>query len=383
MKNNNEKQKKKTIGTFGAASFLNDVGSDMISPIWPLFVINFLGAPLTILGLLDGLGESTVSLSKAGAGYFSDRIKKRKAFIWLGYLFASLSRLGYAISNTWPHLIPFRILDRAGKIRDAPRDAIVADISTKKELGRNFGFINALDNLGAVLGITLSIFLFGVLGYKNLFLLASIPSVIAVLLILFNVKEKHNKSKLHKGITFKDISSNLKLLFILSTVFAIGAFSYSFLLIYANKFGFAVTTIPILYLIFTAVASLTTFQFGKLSDKIGRKKVLMLSFALWSIVCLSFIIFQSFFTIILAFVIYGLHKGSIDPVQKSFVSELAKKKFRASTLGGFQMLIGLAALPASLAAGILADKIHIFAPFYLSLGLTLISLLLLMFVKEK
>ena len=139
---------KKTIRTFAWASFLNDMGSDIISPVWPLFVTQVLKANMAALGFLDGLGEALVSLSKALAGYASDRLRKRKIFIWTGYLCGGISRWGYALSSVWPHLIPFRILDRAGKIRSSPRDAMIADMSTSLNRGRHFGIIRAMDNGG-------------------------------------------------------------------------------------------------------------------------------------------------------------------------------------------------------------------------------------------
>jgi len=115
---------KKTIRTFLWASFLNDMGSDMIYPVWPLFVTTVLKANMSALGFLDGLGEALVSISQAASGYLSDRLRKRKVFIWSGYLCGALSRIGYSLSGTWQHLVPFRIMDRAGKIRGAPRDAM-------------------------------------------------------------------------------------------------------------------------------------------------------------------------------------------------------------------------------------------------------------------
>lgn len=174
MKKNNSK---KTLRTFALASFLNDLGSDMIYPVWPLFVTAVLGGNMAGLGFLDGMGEALVSLSQAASGYLSDKTKKRKVFIWLGYLFGALSRIGYAFAAAWQHLVPFRFLDRAGKIRSAPRDAIIADISTEQTRGGNFGLLRAMDNLGAVCGIIVCILLFKTLGYRNLFLLAAIPSI--------------------------------------------------------------------------------------------------------------------------------------------------------------------------------------------------------------
>lgn len=136
----NKYHSKKVVRTFAAASFLNDMGSDIIYPIWPLFVTEVLKANMTALGFLDGLGNALVSISKAASGYFSDRLKKRKAFIWIGYLFGAFSRIGYAFSSVWTHLIPFRILDRGGKIRGAPRDAYIADVSTQKNRGKILDF---------------------------------------------------------------------------------------------------------------------------------------------------------------------------------------------------------------------------------------------------
>lgn len=379
-----ERQKRKTVKVFAIASFLNDLGSDMIYPIWPLFVTTILGANMVVLGFIDGLGDAIVSISQALSGYISDRIRKRKIFIWTGYLFGSLSRLGYAVSSTWQHLIPFRILDRCGKIRSAPRDAIVADISTDQDRGGNFGMLRAMDNLGAVCGIIICILFSGFLGYRRIFLLAAIPSVIGTILILFFIKEKKSaNSKVYKGLSMKNLDKNFRLFLFLSSLFALGSFSYSFLLIFAKESGFKTTFVPLLYLIFTAVASLFSFPFGRLSDKIGRKSVLGLSYIFWALVVLSFIILKGNLAIILGFILYGLHKGALEPVQKTFVSELSPREYRASSLGGFQMVIGLCALPASFIAGVLWDKIDKSAPFYLSLILTFIAIVMMIFVKEQ
>jgi len=374
---------KKTIRIFAAASFLNDLGSDIIYPIWPLFLTTVLKANMATLGFLDGLGDSLVSLSQAASGYISDRIKKRKVFIWIGYIFGALSRVGYALSSAWTHLIPFRVLDRSGKIRSAPRDAIVADISDDTNRGKNFGLIRAMDNLGAVFGILVCIFLFSVLGYRILFALAAFPSFISAALIFFLIKERRSERlRVYKGIALKDLDRNFTLFLVLSSILALGAFSYSFLLIYAKEFGFTITFVPVLYLIFTVVASLLSYPFGKLSDRIGRKPVLLLSYLFWIIVCLSVISKSDRFMIVLVFVFYGAHKGALEPVQKTLVSEMAPCKFRASCLGGFQMVTGLCALPASFIAGVLWEILGMSAPFYLSLILTTVSGGMLLFVKE-
>jgi MFS family permease len=374
---------KKTIRTFALASFLNDMGSDIIYPIWPLFVTQVLKANMTALGFLDGLGDALVSLSQAFSGYLSDRIKKRKIFIWLGYLCGSLSRVGYATSAVWQHLIPFRVLDRVGKIRSAPRDALVAEISTDSNRGRHFGLLRAMDNLGAVFGILICILLVNWLGYRLLFALAAIPSFIGALLIFARIKEKKSGGiKIYKDLALKDLEKNFKLYIVLNALFALGTFSYSFLLIYARKFGFKLAFVPVLYLIYSASASVFSLPFGKLSDRVGRKPVLALSFLFWAGVCLGVIFSRSNVLIILVFALYGIHKAALEPVQRTLVAEICPPTFIASCLGGFQMIIGLCALPASLVAGLLWEGFGAIAPFYFSFGLTALSSLLLIFVKE-
>jgi MFS family permease len=379
-----ETENKKSIRVFAWASFLNDLGSDMIYPIWPLFVTSFMGANMAMLGLIDGLGEAFVSISKAVSGYISDRIRKRKCFIWSGYILGSLSRVGYAFAPTWQWLIPLKILDRSGKIRSAPRDALVADISSDQNRGGNFGLMKAMDNLGAVCGIIVCLLLFEHIGFTNLFLIAALPSVISAFLIYKYIKEnKTPDTKLFSSFTFKDLDTNFKLFLVLNSVFTLGAFSYSFLLIFAGKSGFKATYLPIFYLIITVTAALFSLPMGKLSDKIGRKKLMYLAFMIWAVICFSFILSTNSIVVIAVFILYGLHKAALETVQKTYTSELCPECFRATGLGVFQMAVGICALPASLIAGFLWDKIDMHAPFYLSLMLALIACFMLLFVKEN
>jgi len=205
--------------------------------------------------------------------------------------------------------------------------------------------------------------------------------LIGVLLVLTFIKERKTKG-IYKGFSMKDLSRDFRLFLFLSAVFALGSFSYSFLLVYAKEFGFETTFIPVFYLVFTVIASLMSLPFGKLADKIGRKIVMVLSYVFFGLMCLGFVLVRSFFGIPLLFILYGLHLGAMEPVQRTFVSELSPVKYRASSIGAYKMVVGLCALPASLIAGLLWEGIDKFAPFYFSLGLTAVSIILILFVKE-
>jgi Major Facilitator Superfamily. len=378
-------QKKRTVKLFAFASFLNDFGSDIVYAVWPIFVMSISGANMAVLGLIDGLGDALISISKAVSGYYSDKLRKRKIFVWLGYFFGGLSRVGYAFAPAWQWIVPFRALDRSGKIRSAPRDAIIADISSAGDRGKNFGILKMADHAGAFLGIIFAIGLFPLLGYQKLFLLAAIPSLIGAIFIVARFKEKkYAGNEIFSGLRFKDMDNNFRLFTALSAIFSLGAFSYSFLMVFANKFGFEAAAIPVLYLIFTAAAAITSLPFARLSDRIkSRKKVLLLSYLFWILVCAIFILVQTKFALILAFILYGAHKGALDAVQKALICEIAPEQYRASCLGAFQLVVGICALPASLIAGLLWAGVNPLMPFSVSIALTALSGGLMFFVKEK
>ncbi len=370
---------KRTIHTFASATFLNDLGSNMIYPVWPFYVTETLKANMTALGLLDGIGEGLLSISKALSGYFSDRIRKRKVFVWTGYLVGSMARFGYAVAGAWQQLIVFRILDRIGKERSAPRDAIVADVSTPRNRGAHFGFIRGMDLLGALLGSLLVLVLMQILSYRLIFALAAVPTLISAVLVILLIKDRAPLiGSDSTGISLRYLGKKFRLFIVLSAVFAFGAFSYSFLLMYAKETGLPKTLVVALYPLYTAVAAASSFVFGRLADRIGRKPILMLSYLLWIIVCLV-ILFLSRFTIllILGFILYGSHKGILVPIQRTIVAECAPSAYRASCLGGFHMITGLCALPASFVAGLLWENVGRNAPFALSIGLSLAALIML------
>ncbi|NYT03847.1 MAG: MFS transporter [Candidatus Methanofastidiosa archaeon] len=377
-----KEKNKRELYVFSLASFLNDLGSDMIYPIWPLFVTVFLGADVVLLGFIDGIGDALVSISSAFSGYLSDKFRRRKIFVWTGYLSSGVARFGYALSPTWLYLAIFKALDRAGKIRGAPRDAMVAELSSKSNRGSNFGFLRAMDNFGAIVGITLSILLLRYLGFRNLIFLAAIPSFFSVCIIYLFIKEKKFDTQ-KRSFSINLFDRNFRLFVFVNGLFALGAFSYSFFLIYVKDIGFSIYTVPIFYLIFTISSTIFSYPFGKMADRIGRKKVLMISYLSFAFVCTSLIFTRNFIGIVVIFCIYGIYKAAIDISQKTLASEICPLDYRATSLGSFQLITGLMAFPASFIAGILWKTLGMNYPLYFSLTLSLAAFILINLVKEQ
>ena len=379
-----EEQKiaKQTLKTFGWASFWHDVGSDIVFSVWPLFVTQTLGAPVAALGWIDGLGDAIVAMSQAVSGWWSDRIGKRKVFVWVGYLIGGFARLGYALAPTWGWLIPFRMMDRTGKMRGSPRDAILSDQSTAENRASNFGYLRMMDNAGAVIGTLTAALLLGILGHRTLFLLAAIPSALVAIMVYKRIPEaKSTEKKIYKGFNLRKLSPNLTRYFVGSGIFALGSFSYSFLLLYASHSGFIFATVPLLYLLYTVVAAIGSLPAGRLADKWGRRPTLLLALAFWALSLLAFAQ-DSWIAIIIAFVLYGAHLATLGPVQTALAAELAPPDHVAGTLGSYQMVMGLVALPASVIAGYLWSVFGATVPLLFSFGLTVVAGVVLATIKK-
>ena len=374
-----KKEAKKTLISFGLASGLNDLGADMIKPFWPAFVTGVLGAPVAFLGLLDGLGDAIAYGVRFPAGLIADKIRKYKIFIWLGYLFAGLSKIGYALSKIAFLLLPFKILDRLGKARDPPRDALLAKVIPKDQRGYAFGFLTAADNLGATLAPLLALVLFPLLGYRKLFAFAAIPSLIGAALLILLIKERKAKDFLPLKFEF---NKKFVLLTLVSIVFGISWFSISFLILFANQ-TIPIRLNPILLFLTSAAAVAGSWSSGMISDRIGRKLVYAFGFIIWSAICFFAAILKelNIFTALIFFLAYGIQFGIITTIQSPFIADIVEENQRATSLGFLQTLFGFSLLIASLIAGLLWDFLSPIATFYFGFIFSLLAIALIFIFK--
>jgi len=360
---------KRNVLFLGIVSFINDTASDMILPILPLFIKEIGGSGLAV-GLISGVGESVASLFKMFSGYFSDKIGKRKPFVFFGYFIASIAKFLFAFSRIWPHVLILRIMERFGKgLRTAPRDALLAASTEENNRGKGFGFHRAMDSAGAVLGSVIAFILFWYLGFnfRTIFLIAGVISFFSLIPLYF-VKEKkkleENKkatiaTEMNLKFSLKNLPTPLKFFIFIATIFALGNFSYMFFVLRSQEFfevGEFAMGIPILlYILYNISYTIFAYPVGILSDKIGRKFVLLSGYTLFGVVCLGFIFSNSLSFFIILFFLFGLNYALVNATERAFVSDLSREEFRGTALGTFHMSVSLATLPAGLIAGFLWD----------------------------
>lgn len=370
----------------GIVSFLTDLSSEMMMPILPMFIIA-LGGTAFVVGLIGGLGDSIASILKVFSGYWSDRYGRRKPFVFSGYAVSSLAKLFLALSTIWQHVLITRSVERVGKgLRTAPRDAIIADSATTEVRGAAFGIHRAMDTAGAIGGSLLAFLLFWFLEleFKTIILTCAIIAFFA-LIPFYRVREaKREPQETSLGISFKALPARLKGFVLVATIFALGNFTYMFFILRAQDFFTGVVSekaafaIPILlYVLYNTVYALLSIPSGMLSDRIGRRQVLLFGYSLFGLTCLGFAFLDSLAAFIVLFTLYGLVYALVEGTERAFVSDLASGELRGTALGTFHTCIGLAALPASLIAGALWQHIDPWATFVYGcvLGLTAAVLL--------
>lgn len=353
----------------GLTSLLTDISSEMVYPILPVYLVTVLGASPAILGLIEGVAESAASLLKVFSGYFSDKFKSRKPLTMAGYAFSTIGKAFLYIATSWTYVFAGRLLDRFGKgIRTAPRDALIADSSREGRRGAAFGLHRAMDTLGAVMGVLFAYYL--VTRYKgeprDVFLFSLVPAFFGVaLLLLVREKRGYLPSKGRKiEFQWSGLDRRLKAFFIFTFIFTLGNSSNQFLLLRAKEGGNPLAVVILFYLVYNIVYSLVSYPAARLSDKIGRKKILVVGYLFYGLVYLGFALNQDSFNYWFLFAVYGLYMGFTEGVEKALIADIAPEDLRATAIGLHATLVGIGLLPASLIAGFLWKYLGPGAPFY-------------------
>ena len=393
----------------GFTSFFTDVSSEMIYPLLQAFVSMIMASKKAllgpILGIIEGIAESTASLLKVFFGYYSDKTQNRKLPAIAGYSTSALAKFLLLLSCFgWYFVLLARFFDRVGKgVRTAPRDALISESTPNEIQGKAFGFHRGMDFAGATLGALICFFL--VLHFIDpitktlkdldsfyiLFLISIIPALIGIPFLFF-IKEK----KLHTAQTTKNprpkpnlnirqYDKNLQIFFLAQLIFTLGNSSNQFLLLRSMNLGYALSTVVLMYLIFNLSTSLLSTAFGSLSDRIGRKKLLIAGYGLYAVVYIAFgfISHKTNFLLWFFWPVYGIYYAMTEGVEKAFVSDIAPKDSKATALGFYHTIVGVGLLPASIIAGILFSLLPS-APFLFGGALALVTVVILVFfVKEK
>ncbi|MFZ5996979.1 MAG: MFS transporter [Nitrospirota bacterium] len=367
----------------GLVSFFMDFSSEMIYPLIPLFLSNVLGASKSTIGLIEGIAESTASLLRVFSGWFSDRIGNRKWLIAAGYGISTLSRPLIALAPSWHYVLTSRFTDRFGKgIRVAPRDALIAESSESAYLGRAFGLQKAMDTFGAVIGPAVAFLLLGLLNndYRKVFWISMVPGTIAVLLIILFITERKRKAPLPRSarpkLTTDHFDARFRFFVVIMTIFALGNSSDVFLILRAQQVGIPTVMIPVVYLSFNLIYSLSAIPAGIAADRFGRKRIILSGFLLFAAVYYGFAVVKSTSLIWLLFGLYGVFMGLTEGVVKAFLAAIIPSDFKATAFGVYTTAVGLAMFPASLIGGWLWDRVSPSATFYFGATTALLSALL-------
>jgi MFS family permease len=383
----------RNVIVLGFVSLLNDGASEMIYPLLPAFLTAVLGAGPAALGVIEGVAEATASLLKLYSGYLSDRVKRRKGWIVAGYSISNVIRPLIAFSTSWLHVLTLRFSDRVGKgLRTSPRDAIIADSTPAEFRGKAYGFHRAMDHGGAIIGPLLATALLLVYhdNIKTIFLLSFIPGLLAVLTLLFGLKEKQAEGpRTTQAATFNfssawaEMSTGFRKYLGIILVFTLGNSTDAFLLLRAQQLGVPVTLLPTIWVVLHIVKMGFSVPGGIVSDRIGRKKVIITGWLVYALVYAGFGAASQHWHAWALFAVYGIYFGLTEGVEKALVADFAPAHLRGSAFGLYHLTVGVGAFPASLLFGLVWQKLGSTAAFGMGAGLALLASVILSMLTVK
>jgi MFS family permease len=384
-----------------AASFLTDISSEMVSNLLPLFLYTVLGAQADIIGLIEGVAETTASVLKIFSGWFSDRLGQRKPLAVAGYALSTLSKPFLLLAGplkSWAVVLGTRFGDRVGKgVRTAPRDALVADSIDEKQRGLAFGLHRAGDTGGAVVGLLIALGMVWAFQPRDVNLRASvfqtivwvslIPAVLAVICLALLAKEVplHTRHAAPR-FTLSVFDQRFKFFLLIMVLFTLGNSSDAFLILRANQMhqnGLPVLGVLGMMITFNVVYTVISTPAGSLSDRIGRRRLIVGGWLLYGLVYLGFAVITAGWQAWLLMAVYGAYYAMTEGVAKAYVADLVPAELRGTAYGVFNAAIGITALPASVIAGLLWKWVMPSAPFYFGAVMALVACGLLVFVLPK
>jgi MFS family permease len=358
------------VWALGFVSMFMDISSEMIHGLLPVFLISVLGASAEMVGLIEGVGEGTASISKLFSGWLSDKLRKRKALAVVGYGLGALSKPLFALAPTASFVLAARFSDRIGKgIRGAPRDALVGDMVPAGLRGAAYGLRQALDTVGAFAGPLLAIVLMAALhdNFRLIFWLALIPGLISVLVLIMGVREPpHQATATQAPVKFSDLKAVGTVYWIVvgvGAVLTLARFSEAFLILRAQNAGLSLALAPLVLVIMNIVYALSAYPLGALSDRIDRKKMLALGFATLIAADIVLAAAPNLTIVMIGIALWGLHMGMTQGLLSALVADAAPANLRATAFGVFNFASGVALLLASLIAGFLWEQIGPSATF--------------------
>jgi MFS family permease len=378
----------RNVVILGFVSLLNDGASEMIYPLLPAFLTSVLGAGPAALGVIEGIAESTASLLKLYSGYVSDRVKKRKGWIVTGYTLSNVIRPLIAFSTSWLHVLALRFSDRVGKgLRTSPRDAIIADSTPAEFRGKAYGFHRAMDHSGAIIGPLAATALLLVYhdNLKTIFLLSAVPGVLAVSMLLFGLREKPTE-KPKSGVSsswfnfrssLREMPGGFQKFLVIVLVFTLGNSTDAFLLLRAQQLGVRVTLLPMIWVVLHIVKMISSVPGGIVSDRVGRKKVIVAGYVVYALVYAGFGAATQDWQAWTLFALYGIYFGFTEGVEKALVADFAPVHLRGSAFGLYHLVIGAGAFPASLLFGFVWQRYGSASAFGMGAVLALLASVML------
>lgn len=374
----------------GLISFFNDLASEMIYPIVPLFLTTVLKTSVPVVGFIEGLVEAVASITKYFFGAFSDYLKKRKVFVAWGYSFAAVSKLLIGLAFGWPMVLFARLVDRFGKgLRTAARDSLLLESATPENKGYVFGFHRAFDSLGAVFGPLVALLVLYLLkdNIRQTFFIAFIPAVIAILLLIIFVKEGKKPQIQEKRsfvkINWRALNPQMKIFLVISFLFAVGNSSDAFLLLRAKDLGLATTAMVLAYVLYNVSQAVFAAPAGFLADKIGAKKVFAIGLVVFSVVYFVFGLIRNPAWFWIIFPVYGVYIALTDGVSKSYLAEFITKEESGTYFGAYYTLIAIGTFFASLVGGLLWTKINPSATFFYGSIMSFLAFIVLLLFRNK